>query len=81
MRELEAGECERCGAVGPGRPRWMFYRWHERFPESPAAKQFFCVRCLRVMRFYATIAGVIGVVAVGAIVYFTIVVSSYGSGP
>lgn len=65
-------ECERCGSVGPGRERWMFYRWQSRFPESPITRQFFCHRCLRTLRLQAGIAITFGVAVVGTIIYVAI---------
>ena len=81
MPESTEDYCERCGELGHGSRKLMFYGGYERFPKSPVVREFFCVRCQRILKVYAIVGLSILLAAVGAIVVTTIWATRQGSLP
>ncbi len=72
MPEVSEDHCERCGRFGPGGRRWMFYHMLSRFPQPPAAREFYCHRCIRLMRLYSVIGLGLLVIVLAALVVVVI---------
>ena len=81
MLESTEDHCERCAELRHGSRRLMFYHWFERFPQSPIAREFFCLRCQRVLRSYAIVGFTLLLGIVLAIVITSIWVTRQGSAP